>query len=146
MDDYTCYIIENKRSTYVGITNNLKKRLRQHNSEITGGARYTKMKGPGWNYVCLIHNLDKISAMQLEWAIKHEKPIQASGIFNRIKKLTNILNKDKFTSKAKLITEFNLYVEWFGTCLDSENNNCVELLSQNLNNLNIENNLHDLHC
>jgi len=41
---YCCYILENGRSTYVGITNNRVKRLRQHNSEISGGAKYTSSR------------------------------------------------------------------------------------------------------
>ena len=38
-------------SYYTGITNNLEKRLRQHNGEITGGAVYTSNKRP----VKLVH-------------------------------------------------------------------------------------------
>ena len=79
--------------------------------------------------------------MQLEWAIKHEKPIQASGIFNRIKKLINILNKDRFTSKSKPICDFNLHVEWFNTLLVSENHKCIDILFNNLENLKINHNL-----
>lgn len=34
------------QSLYCGITNNLQKRLRQHNGELKGGAKYTRAKGP----------------------------------------------------------------------------------------------------
>ena len=97
---YFCYIIENGHSSYVGITNNREKRLRQHNSEISGGAKYTSLRGPGWKYVCIINNLDKITSMKLEWAIKHEQPVNASGICNRIRKLMSVLNKERFTKKS----------------------------------------------
>ena len=41
------YIVECSDTTfYTGITNNLTKRLRQHNGEITGGAFYTQNKRP----------------------------------------------------------------------------------------------------
>lgn len=33
-------------SLYCGISNDIKKRLRQHNGEIVGGAKYTKAFGP----------------------------------------------------------------------------------------------------
>lgn len=38
---YVCYLITNGRFTYVGITNNMTRRLRQHNGELAGGARST---------------------------------------------------------------------------------------------------------
>jgi len=34
------------QSLYCGITTNLKKRLRQHNGELTGGAKYTQARQP----------------------------------------------------------------------------------------------------
>ena len=41
MDKWSCYIIENRGYTYVGVSNNVHKRLRAHNKEISGGAKYT---------------------------------------------------------------------------------------------------------
>ena len=44
---YFVYILRCSDNTlYTGITNNLEKRLRQHNGEITGGAFYTQNKRP----------------------------------------------------------------------------------------------------
>lgn len=44
---YNLYIVECADGTYyTGITNNLTKRLRQHNGEIVGGAFYTRNKRP----------------------------------------------------------------------------------------------------
>ena len=48
MDNWVCYIIENRGYTYVGVSNNAVKRLRAHNGEIKGGAKYTTSKGSGW--------------------------------------------------------------------------------------------------
>ena len=44
---YFVYIVKcNDKTLYTGITNDLTKRLRQHNGEIMGGAFYTKNKRP----------------------------------------------------------------------------------------------------
>jgi structure-specific endonuclease subunit SLX1 len=49
MSTYVCYLLRLAKAdsaaarTYVGITNNLTRRLRQHNGEIKGGALSTKM-------------------------------------------------------------------------------------------------------
>jgi putative endonuclease len=49
---YFLYIIQCSDGTlYTGISNNIEKRLRQHNGEIVGGAFYTRNKRP----VKLVH-------------------------------------------------------------------------------------------
>lgn len=140
-NNYCCYIIENKKSTYVGITNNKVKRLRQHNCEISGGAKYTSSKGPGWNYVCVITNLDKITSMQLEWAIKHEQPTNASGIVNRIKKLVSVLNKERFTKNSLETSTLKLQIDWYGTNIVNDNNLCLNIL-EHINHKHIMINCH----
>ncbi len=54
---------------YCGITNNLEKRIRQHNGELTGGAKYTRANGP-----CMLvyqeNALDKSTALKRECEIK----------------------------------------------------------------------------
>ena len=52
--NWVCYIIENRGYTYVGISNNAVNRLRAHNGEIKGGAKYTTSKGSGWKHICII--------------------------------------------------------------------------------------------
>jgi structure-specific endonuclease subunit SLX1 len=111
--EWSCYIIENNGYTYVGVSNNIKRRLRAHNGEIKGGAKYTTSKGPGWKHICLIHGFPtKIESMQFEWALKHIKPRNAGGIVNRIKKLNILLNKTKWTSKAPYAATCPLTLEW----------------------------------
>ena len=116
MDDWVCYIIINGKCSYVGVTNNAVKRLRAHNGEIKGGAKYTRSKGPGWEHVCIIHGFPtKIESMQFEWALKHVPPRKASGIKNRIKKLIVLLNKERWTSKSPLAETMPLVIEWVKT-------------------------------
>ena len=64
------YVMECADGTfYTGISNNLEKRLRQHNGEIVGGAFYTRNKRP----VKLIYKEEYEThkeAMRREFAIK----------------------------------------------------------------------------
>ena len=88
---WSFYIIYNDRATYAGVSPDPVRRLRQHNGEIKGGAKYTTSKGPGWKHICIISGFqDKIQSMQFEWAVKHVAPRNAGGITNRIKKLYEV--------------------------------------------------------
>ena len=81
--NYSCYLLRNiyethKTHTYNGSTNNLKRRIRQHNGEIMGGARQTSRASGGWEYYCIMCGFpDKINALQCEWRWKH--PTGSSG-------------------------------------------------------------------
>jgi structure-specific endonuclease subunit SLX1 len=69
---YACYILDGPNHSYVGCTNNPARRLRQHNGEIAGGARYTR--GKASRFAAILTGLpDKTSALQMEWAIKHAR-------------------------------------------------------------------------
>jgi structure-specific endonuclease subunit SLX1 len=69
---YYCYIIRSENKTYNGYTNNLRRRLRQHNGEIRGGARATHNRGV-WSYLAIMTSPEwtAIRAMENEWSIKH---------------------------------------------------------------------------
>ena len=113
MSDWQLYIIENKGCTYVGVSPDPVRRLRQHNGEIKGGAKYTTSKGAGWKHICLISGFqNKIQAMQFEWAVKHVPPRNAGGIINRLKKLCVVLNREKWTSKAPFSNTVPLTLKW----------------------------------
>jgi len=112
-EKWSFYIIENKGCTYAGVSPDPVRRLRKHNGEISGGAKYTRSKGPGWEHVCLVHGFQtKIQSMQFEWAVKHCAPRNAGGLSNRIKKLYEVLNKDKWTSKSPDAHTVPLSLEW----------------------------------
>ena len=73
--DFYCYILKNSqnRRTYNGFTVKPKRRIRQHNQELVGGAKYTKKWGnKDWEIYALVTGFpDKINALQCEWRIKH---------------------------------------------------------------------------
>lgn len=107
------YVIENKGCTYAGVSPNPVRRLRQHNGEIKGGAKYTTSKGPGWTHVCLVEGFrTKKEALQFEWAVKHVNPRNAGGIVNRIKKLYVICAKERWTSNSPNAHEVPLTIRW----------------------------------
>jgi|SaaInlStandDraft_5_1057022.scaffolds.fasta_scaffold81107_1 predicted GIY-YIG superfamily endonuclease len=65
------YIVFDTVKTYVGSTVDIDRRIRQHNKEIKGGAKYTA--GGTWEYYCVIYNLygHKNKCLSEEWQIKH---------------------------------------------------------------------------
>jgi putative endonuclease len=99
-----CYILYNNQGlTYTGYTVDIKKRIRQHNGELCGGARYTHGKGP-WKYLCHMtsSNLDKNLAMSLEWWLKHptghrKRPKEYQGIKGRLMSVLLVCGLPKFT-------------------------------------------------
>jgi predicted GIY-YIG superfamily endonuclease len=115
-NNWYCYILRSlnekyKNYTYIGKTNNPQKRLRQHNCEIKGGAKYTKKIKPCEIY-CLISGFESnVEALQAEWRLKHPTGTKYSGEDGRIKNLINVLNDNKFTKKSKrLIKDMNLTI------------------------------------
>jgi predicted GIY-YIG superfamily endonuclease len=74
LNDYFVYLLANGENncTYIGMTNNMTRRLRQHNGEIVGGARYTTLKrGEGsWYYYGYVMNLSKSMALSIEKKIQ----------------------------------------------------------------------------
>ena len=71
--EWQFYIIANSGCTYAGVSPDPKRRLRQHNGEIKGGAKYTRMKkGDGnWVYHSKIEGLTKSQALSMERTTKN---------------------------------------------------------------------------
>jgi len=100
-----CYIIENGRGcTYNGYTVNLKRRLRQHNGEIKGGAKSTSGRGP-WRYFAVVTceqvDFTNVRALSLEWHIryptnKRPRPAQYQQVAGRLRGLSLALCNPKF--------------------------------------------------
>ena len=100
MHQYVCYCIvsEETHKTYVGITNNLERRLRQHNGEIKGGAKYTTKTNGAWTLSMLLGPVPtQQHALHLEWHWKHMPPRKLTGLKGRqVKLLTLVRNKIKW--------------------------------------------------
>ena len=142
-DKYYCYIIRSTNinypnSTYNGSTNNLKRRLRQHNGEISGGAKATVGKRP-WEYFVIWEGYSsKNEALSCEWRIKHptnlyKRPSKYNGIIGRIKSLNLLINLDCWTSKST----------GMGNCIENQyilyiDNNYINLIDQENKKNNLE--------
>ncbi len=106
MNTHCCYILQNEdnQKTYNGYTVNTTRRLRQHNGELSGGAKSTRCSKT-WQYIAIISGFqDKINALQCEWRIR--KPFnkrrtrEYCGPEGRIKGLNYVLHLDKWTNRA----------------------------------------------
>jgi structure-specific endonuclease subunit SLX1 len=105
------YLLEcTSGATYVGATMDVNKRLRQHNKEISGGARATGAKverGEVWRRHCYVSGFPTWSAaLQFEWRWKQisRKLLQSlhglSPIERRMVALEQLLALERSTTKA----------------------------------------------
>lgn len=106
MSQYYCYMIinenNNKIKNYIGFTTDPKKRIRQHNRELKGGAKYTS-KYDNWKYLFIIGGFkSKQEALQCEWKLKHPYNKYLGNYKKRINYLDKILKiGNKFTKNTK---------------------------------------------
>lgn len=120
-----CYILRNtknefKTMTYNGSTNDPARRLRQHNEEISGGAKATHGKGQSWEiYVLMTGFQDHINTLSCEWRIKHptgkpgKRDPKYCGVAGRVRGLNEVLVLDKWTSKCMVDNkdcQYKLYI------------------------------------
>jgi predicted GIY-YIG superfamily endonuclease len=91
--DYIIYLLVNSTNncTYVGITNNPERRIKQHNGLLKGGAKYTTSKKGEWNYYAFILGCDKWEALSIEKKI-HILSKKMKGK-NPLEKRINCINK-----------------------------------------------------
>lgn len=96
---YCVYLLCNNANncTYLGITNNSDRRIRQHNGELVGGARYTRAKkGTGqWKYHLKILNLTKSESLSLERTAKNlrKRGVGKTTIDRRVSVLLPLVSK-----------------------------------------------------
>jgi len=127
------YLLESTQGrTYVGATVNLTRRLRQHNREISGGARATALKkssNESWKYVCHVCGFpDWRAALQFEWSWKHQRLVnlgKTKALEKRKIALMQLLSKEKSTSSSIPFASYpnNLTIVW------SNNHSCKTIMS-----------------
>jgi len=100
---FACYCLASDTGrTYVGFTVNLDRRLRQHNCELTGGAKATK--GLHWKRVLSVTGFPtQQAALQFEWKWKWltRKATGSSAVERRCIALNRLLNSERSTSHAE---------------------------------------------
>jgi structure-specific endonuclease subunit SLX1 len=87
---YYCYILRSinpsfTNNTYVGFTTDPKRRIRQHNGELTGGAKATFSKRPHEIYCIISGFKTQHDALSYEWHFKHPSGRKRNPKFNGIK-------------------------------------------------------------
>lgn len=93
------------RGTYVGITTDLARRLRQHNGELVGGAKSTTRRSHlSWSVAVEVRNFpDDRSARQLEWRLHRAARRRSRGgcpLVVRLGQLRETLGMKRWTSTA----------------------------------------------
>lgn len=130
---YCIYLLKlmhpTKNKTYLGSTNNFKRRLRQHNGIITGGARYTNISSEGhkykWKPIMIVkgEKMTRGMALQLEYRMKHITIGASNKILGkekctnthpRVKKMIAVCNLAKWTKKCTVeAKDVPLRIKWF---------------------------------
>ena len=109
-----CYLLfnEENQTTYNGYTNDLKRRLRQHNGELRGGAKATR-RSSTWRYLAVVgcDAFTKHTALSFEWHVryptnKRPRPNEYTGPEGRLRSLPLVFKNDKFKELA-----FRLWVD-----------------------------------
>ena len=124
-----CYTIQSiRQNTYVGVTNDLPRRLRQHNGQLSGGAKSTRGRGP-WEVAFFVRGFkDRGHALSFEWAMKHTAakhkiqkcPRSWRSIFRRVCVLCTLMHKPRFTSRCPDTKDFHYVVEMHPSLLQRE--------------------------
>lgn len=116
--EYLCYCLKSTthaNRTYVGITNNFTRRIRQHNGELVGGARYTHAYRP-WRPLFRVHGFKtKRDVLRFEWAMKHRRRSRKGASPDAIRCLTleYLLSANPKESTAPMVQSLHkhLHVE-----------------------------------
>ncbi|KAG0626391.1 hypothetical protein M758_2G122100 [Ceratodon purpureus] len=112
---FACYLLTSlnprfKGCHYIGFTVNPRRRIRQHNGELTSGAWRTHRKRPWDMVLCLYGFSSQVEALQFEWAWQHPMkslavkeaagriPSSVRGLKKQFYLLFTMLNCDKWSS------------------------------------------------
>ena len=99
---WKCYLLSTSggSNTYVGVTPDLDRRLRQHNGLLSGGAKATH--GRQWERLCHITGFpDSKAALQFEWRWKQiSRRQEGTPVQRRVKALQILLALERPTEAA----------------------------------------------
>lgn len=131
------YLLGNtvNNKTYNGYTIDPLRRLRQHNGELSGGARFTSVHPGTWYVVLTIScpEMTKREALSLEWSVryptnKRPRPKEYSGVHGRLHSLPLVFNNPKF---SKFTFDVVVYAEEYADkvqrVLSNVSNVCVKV-------------------
>ncbi|CAN6559265.1 unnamed protein product [Malus baccata var. baccata] len=136
---FACYLLSSrspryKGHTYIGFTVNPRRRIRQHNGEISQGAWRTKRKRPWEMVLCIYGFPTNVSALQFEWAWQNptvSKAVrQAAASF---KTLGGLVSKIKLAYTMLTIPPWhslNLTVNFFSSQYIKHSAGCPHLPEQ----------------
>lgn len=120
MSFFVYLLVSTNKSTYIGATVNLDRRLRQHNGELVGGAKATKIaikKGQVWERACYVSGFPSWqAALQFEWRWKRlgrNISRKMNLLERRIRALDMLLALDRSTSNAIPFSEWETKPEVF---------------------------------
>lgn len=101
---WKCYLLATSdgksQKTYVGVTPDLERRLRQHNGELSGGAYATA--GRKWERIGYVSGFpDHRAALQFEWRWKQiSRRLDGDPLRRRLAALQTLLAYEKSTTAA----------------------------------------------
>lgn len=113
-NSFFVYLLEaSNKSTYIGATVDLDRRLRQHNKELCGGAVATGIKvakGEIWRRHCYVSGFPTWqAALQFEWRWKQlsrKLPQSMNPLDRRMQALDQLLELERPTTKAIAYSEW----------------------------------------
>ncbi len=118
--DWTLYCIycelDTGPRTYVGVTVNLSRRLRQHNGAIKGGAKATTSllsRGAVWKLLYTVTGFkEQRPVLQWEWRLHRKKRYdRCCAVCNRFRGLRAAMKMESVTRKAPVSSTLNLSVK-----------------------------------
>jgi ribA/ribD-fused uncharacterized protein len=101
---YHVYLLQSEKRTYIGMTDDPIRRLRQHNREIKGGAKATA--GRTWKHVCVISGFPtRRSALQFEWMWKYMS--RRTSLIGKMETMSQIWKRDYSSSTSIHFSQFS---------------------------------------
>ena len=112
----TVYLLENSFGrTYVGCTiHGVERRMKQHNGDLSGGARQTE-RGRPWSLYCTISGFrTRQESLQFEYAWRrvhrHQRPRPSYNVDGRVKSLNVLMAKERWSRNAPLAKDVPLSI------------------------------------